>query len=56
MNDKFDEMHALCSELPLLQERIFRAGLLKTGQALNTAVQAIGFEVAEHIEKAQREG
>lgn len=45
----------LCLELPRIQKRIFRAGLFKTGHAMNAAVQAIGWETAEHIETFEKE-
>ena len=45
----------LCQELPLIRDRLFRAGLFKTGHALEAAVQAIGYETADAIIKAEKE-
>ena len=44
------EARALCAELPSIRQRLFKIGLLKTGHAMDAAVKAIGYEVAEHIE------
>jgi len=40
----------LCVELVTLKERLHRAGLYKTGHAMEVAVTAVGYEVAEHLE------
>lgn len=50
-----ERAHELCLELPLVNERLFRCGLLKTAQKMNLAVQAIGFETAELDEKFERQ-
>ena len=44
------EMRVLLAELPHIKERLMRAGLLKSGQAMEVAVTAIGYEAAEFIE------
>lgn len=41
------EAQALCAELPLLEDRLRRAGLFGTATLLNKAVQNIGYELAE---------
>lgn len=41
------EAKELCVELPLIEDRLRRAGLLATAAALNAAVKKIGFEVAD---------
>ena len=43
------ELRELCEDLPRMQERLFRAGLIKTAQAMTPAILAIGFETAEII-------
>lgn len=37
----------LCALLPTLQAEMFRIGLYRTGHALDAAVKAIGYEVAD---------
>ena len=44
---------ALCAELPAIQERLFRAGLLKTAHKMDEAVNQIGYEMAEYREQLQ---
>ena len=44
----------LCVEVAALKERLHRAGLYKTGHAMEVAVTAVGYEVAEHIEHQER--
>lgn len=41
----------LCQELPLIQERLHRIGLHKTAHKMDAAVQEIGYELADEIEK-----
>ena len=48
--DQISEAQALCIELPKLQERLFRCGMLKTAHAMDKAIQEIGYELAEHLE------
>lgn len=43
------EMRELCSALPMMEDRLRRAGLLATAVKLNAAVREIGYEV-ERIE------
>lgn len=43
----YEQADELCNELPIIQDRLFRAGLFRTGHAMNAAVKAIGFELAE---------
>ncbi len=45
------ERNALCTELPLIENRLRRAGLFTTATAMNKAVQAIGFEVERARER-----
>ena len=42
-----EERRALATELPLIEDRLRRAGLWKTAVVMNKAVQAIGWEIAE---------
>ena len=51
--EQLTEAFGLCTELASVQQRLFRAGLYKTAHAMNQAVKEIGFEVAEHYEKAR---
>lgn len=44
---------ALCAELPLIRHRLFKAGLFRTGHAIESAVQAVGYETADALAKAQ---
>jgi len=44
---KRDERMALCRELPLIRDRLFRCGLIHTSQAMDTAVKRIGYEAAD---------
>lgn len=45
----------LCQEIPLLQERLRRVGLHKTANKMQTAVEEIGYEVANYIEYERKE-
>jgi hypothetical protein len=49
------EQHNLCIELAVLNERVFRARLYKTGHLLNEAVKAIGYEVAAQRKEGRDE-
>lgn len=49
-----EDKYALCQVLPLVQERLFRAGLLKTAHAMDAAVKAVGYETAEHAETLEK--
>ncbi len=40
----------LCQDIPMLKERLHRAGLHKTANKMQSAVEEIGYEVASHIE------
>jgi hypothetical protein len=44
------EQKQLCVAMAAMKERLFRAQLYKTGHAMDAAVKAIGYEVAEKIE------
>ena len=44
-----EEARRLCQLLPLMKERLIRAGLLKTGHAIEAAVTQVGYETAEAI-------
>ena len=48
------ERLALCEELPRIQERLFRCGLLKTAHEMDAAIKRIGFETADYMSKAQK--
>ena len=54
-NVNFDEARTLCQELPRIKERLMRAGLLKTGHAMEEAVTSVGYELAELLEQATLE-
>lgn len=47
-----DKLQELALELVQLKEKCIREGLLKTGHALEPAVQQIGWEIAAHTEIA----
>lgn len=49
-----DEQKALCAEVPAMQERLFRAGLIKTAQLMTPAVEKLGFEAAENVAKLKK--
>jgi hypothetical protein len=40
----------LCVELPRIRDELLRLGLFKTHHAMDAAVKAIGYEVAENVE------
>lgn len=40
----------MCQEVVTIKERLHRLGLHKTANRMQAAVEAIGSEVAEHIE------
>ncbi len=44
----------LCNELALLKYRAGHLGLYKTMHALNAATDAVGWEVADHLEATTR--
>ena len=48
--EQLEEQRLLCIEMPEIQARLFKAGLLKTGHAMNAAIHQLGFERAEIIE------
>jgi hypothetical protein len=43
----------MCLMFPLLKQQLFKLGLLKTGHKFSDAEQELGWEVAEHLEKAE---
>ncbi len=45
----------LCQDLPMLKERLHRAGLHKTANKMQAAVEEVGYEVAQHIEAERAE-
>ena len=45
----WDEWRALACELPMLEDRARRCGLLKTAVKINSAVQAVGWEIQERV-------
>jgi len=45
---------ALCLELPMIRDRLFRAGLLRTAHAMDAVVRAVGYETAEHVQDEER--
>lgn len=45
-----EEARKLCMELVQLKERAMRAGMLKTGHAMEEAVTVVGWELAEVLE------
>ena len=56
LKQKRRERHAMCVEFPLIEQRLMRAGLLKTARKMNAVVQAIGWECAELTEKEMDDG
>lgn len=46
---QISEAQALCVELPIIEDRLRRAGLPATAAALNMAVKKIGFELADKL-------
>jgi hypothetical protein len=48
------EMRALCIDLPMMEARLRRAGLLATAARLNMAVKEIGHEVVRLEEKTAK--
>lgn len=53
MANNVAEMIKLCQEMPLMHERLHRAGLHKTAQKFKAALDEIGFEVEDKITKEQ---
>jgi hypothetical protein len=49
------EQNNLLNELPLIEDRLRRAGLLATAVKMNEAVKSVGWETAELREKWSRE-
>ena len=47
------ELHEFASALMLMKHRAGQLGLFKTMHAIEPATQAVGYELAEHIEQAQ---
>lgn len=47
LSQKIRERRAMCTEFPLLEQRLMRAGLYKTARKMNAVVVAIGWETAE---------
>ena len=53
------EYQALCNELPLIEERLWRAGMYETALKVREAVKGVGFEAARVLtvmDKTKREG
>ena len=44
----------LCTEAPLMMQRLDSSGLHKTARAMDAVVKAIGWEVAEKLDRADR--
>lgn len=42
-----EEARRLCTELPLIHDRLVRAGMLRTADKMHEAVREIGYELAE---------
>lgn len=49
--EQMEEQAKLCIELPLIHQRLFRSGLLKTAHKMTEAVRAIGYERARIMEE-----
>jgi hypothetical protein len=49
--EQFAQAKELCNELPIIEDRLRRAGLWSTASALHIAVERIGYEVAENAPK-----
>lgn len=49
-----DEGRALAAELPLLHERLVRAGFLRTGHKMHEVVREIGWELATFTSQVER--
>lgn len=47
------EKREFCTEVALLRHRAGELGLFKTMHALEHGVQAVGWEVAEHLENVK---
>jgi len=47
-----EEQKAFAAELMLMKNKAARLGLFKTMHAIEPATQKVGWEIAEHIEKA----
>lgn len=52
--DRIESLKAFASEVAILKFRAGNLGLIKTMQALEAAVTAVGYELAEKIEKSQK--
>lgn len=50
LKQKRRERHAMCTEFPLIEQRLMRAGLYKTARRMNRVVQSIGWECATLME------
>jgi hypothetical protein len=51
--DEFREATAIAVQLTTIKARLGALGLLKTMHALDEATRAIGYEIAEHMEKVE---
>lgn len=56
MNERIyqDDRRQLCIELPLIKDRLMRAGLLRTAHKMDEACKEIGYECAEQFESEGR--
>lgn len=51
--ERLQERLALCRELPIIRDRLFRCGMVLTSAAIKQAIDAAGFEAAKQMPSAK---